>query len=182
MKAYATIFFIFLKLGFTTIGGGYVMLPILQKELVEKRKWYSEESFVDVLAIAQSSPGPIVVNAAMMIGHGRLGFLGGLLAVFGAVLPAFLTILAVSLFFFHVRENKVVAKAFRGIRPAVVGLIFASAVKLSKISMKRAKKSILITLLSFILISFVGLNPIFALLAGTGLGFFVPLLTREDRQ
>lgn len=180
MKEYWKIFSIFFKLGLTTIGGGYVMLPLLQRELVEKQKWYSEEEFVDILAIAQSSPGPIVVNAAMLIGYRKLGVFGGILSVFGAVLPAFSIILLVSVFFFEARDNEIVMRLFQGIRPAVVGLIGAAAIGLTKVSIKKAKKSLLLTIISFVMISFLGISPVFALLGATGVGLLFQGLTKED--
>jgi chromate transporter len=179
MKSFLELFLIFFKLGAQTIGGGYVMLPILEKELVEKRKWYSESEFLDIIAIAQSSPGAIVVNAAMTIGHRRLGVIGGLVAVFGAVLPAFCIILLVGTFFFEIRDNEIAKKIFLGIRPAVVGLIGASALRLTKMSMKKTKKCILITILSFTLIVIVKLNPVYALLIGGAVGFLFRDLVRE---
>ncbi len=167
MKEYVELFVLFFKLGAFTIGGGYVMLPLIQKELVEKKGWYTEEEFLDIIAISQSSPGPIVVNAAMVIGTRRLGFLGGLLSVLAAILPPFAIIYLVSIFFFDLRKNPYVVKMLLAIRPAVIGIIFASALRLSKMSLKKSKKSIVFTILSFALIVFFHFNTVSALVSAS---------------
>ncbi len=171
MKKYLELFVLFFKLGAFTIGGGYVMLPLIQKELVEKKKWYNEDEFLEIIAISQSSPGPIVVNAAMTIGTRRVGLFGGLLSVLAAIIPAFTIIYIVSIFFFDFRNEPSVVKMFLAVRPAVIGIIFASALRLSKMALKKRPKSILITGISFLLIVVLGFNTVYALITSALVGF-----------
>ncbi len=142
-----------------------------EKELVENKKWYTEEEFLDIIAISQSSPGPIVVNAAMVIGTRRIGVLGGLLSVLAAILPPFIIIYLVSMFFFDLRNNTYVVKMLLAIRPAVIGIIFASALRLSKMSLKKNKKSIIFTALSFSLIVFFQFKTVSALVSAALVAF-----------
>ncbi len=171
MKKYIELFLLFFKLGAFTIGGGYVMLPLIEKELVHNKHWYDEEEFLEIIAISQSSPGPIVVNAAMTIGTRKLGVLGGLLAVIGAVIPAFTIIYVASIFFFDFRNNEIASKMFSAIRPAVIGIIFASAIRLAVMSSKKNPKSLIITLISFTLIIVLSFSTIYALLLSAVIGF-----------
>lgn len=122
----------FLKIGAFTFGGGYAMIPIIQYEVVNRRKWLSEQEFVELLTIAQAAPGPISLNTAVFVGYKCKGYKGALAAILGVVLPSFVTILLVAMFFHTMRDNRWVDAAFRGMRPAVVALIVAPIVGLAK--------------------------------------------------
>ena len=126
------IFWTFLKIGAFTFGGGYAMIPLIQHEVVARHKWLSEREFIDLLTIAQAAPGPISLNTAVFVGYNQLRYLGALSAILGVVIPSFTIILVVALFFTEMRHNSIVDAAFRGMRPAVVALIVAPIVGLTK--------------------------------------------------
>ncbi len=128
---YWELFISFFRIGSFTIGGGYAMLPLIRKEVIEKRKWIEEHEFIDMLAMAQSAPGMISVNTAIFVGLKVKGFKGSLVTTMGAVLPAFFIILFIAIYFSGIRDNEVVASIFKGIRPAVVALIVAALYNIS---------------------------------------------------
>lgn len=125
----------FFKLGVFTFGGGFAMIPLIEQEIVVKKKWVEREDFVDLLTVAQSVPGPIALNSAAFIGYKSRGYVGALASVFGVALPSFVIILIVAIFFASVRDNEIVAAAFKAMRPVVVALIVAPTITLMK-SMK----------------------------------------------
>ena len=108
------------------------MIPLIQREVIEKRKWINEKDFWDMLVLAQSTPGPIAVNTAVFVGYKTAGTLGAISATLGTVMPSFIVILLLALFFAEVRENRYVDAAFRAMRPAVVALIVAPLIGLVK--------------------------------------------------
>ena len=108
------------------------MIPLIQREVIEKRKWINEKDFLDMLVLAQSTPGPIAVNTAVFVGYKTAGTLGAISATLGTVMPSFIVILLLALFFAEVRENRYVDAAFRAMRPAVVALIVAPLIGLVK--------------------------------------------------
>ena len=108
------------------------MIPLIQREVIEKRKWINENDFLDMLVLAQSTPGPIAVNTAVFVGYKTAGTLGAISATLGTVMPSFIVILLLALFFAEVRENRYVDAAFRAMRPAVVALIVAPLIGLVK--------------------------------------------------
>jgi chromate transporter len=143
------LFFTFLKIGSFTFGGGYAMIPLIQGEMVEKKKWITEEEMVDMIAIAESTPGVIAVNSATFVGYKIGKFWGSLLATIGVVLPSLIVIILVSLFFENFLEIKMVDYAFRGIRAGVSVLIFNAAIKFLKVAPKSALGLFLIALSFF---------------------------------
>ena len=124
----ARLFWIFLKIGAFTFGGGYAMIPLIERETVEKRGLLDREELTDIVAIAESTPGPIAVNAATFVGFRAAGVPGALFATVGVVLPSFLIILAVAFFLRRVTDNRYVRYAFFGIRAGVLALIVRAAV------------------------------------------------------
>ena len=122
------LFLIFLKIGAFTFGGGYAMIPLIEREIVEKRGLIGREELTDIVAIAESTPGPIAVNAATFVGYRSAGVLGALLATVGVVLPSFLIILAVAFFLRRAADNRYVRYAFFGVRAGVLALIVRAAV------------------------------------------------------
>ena len=163
MKHYLDLFMVFFKIGAFTLGGGYAMVPLIQKEVVDNKGWLEKEEFIDTLALAQSSPGPIAINTAVFVGFKDSGVLGALITTLGSVLPSFTIILIIALFFRDIRDNIYVDKAFKGIRPAIVALIAAPVITMSKsIGLKSLK--LLIPVASALLIAYGGISPIIVIL------------------
>lgn len=130
------LFWTYLKIGTFTLGGGYAMLPLIQREVVDRQGWIDEEEFLNMIALAQAAPGLIAVNSAIFIGWRVGGWRGVCGAVLGAVLPSFLIILAIAMVFQDWKELPAVEAAFKGIRPAVVALIAAPQVKMARTAIK----------------------------------------------
>lgn len=163
MNIYAKIFLTFSKIGAFTLGGGYAMLPLIEDEVVDKNLWLSKEDFLDVVAVAQSLPGIFAVNISIFIGYKLRKLKGSIVCALATILPSFLIILLIAMFFSQYKDNPVIAKLFKGIRPAIVALIavpvFSSA-KAAKITFKTA----IIPILSVVLISFLNVSPVFVIL------------------
>ena len=170
MNPYWQLFKIFFKIGAFTIGGGYAMVPIIENEIVTKRDWISQEDFVDLLAIAQSAPGVLAVNISIFIGYKLKGVKGCLVTTLGSVLPSFLIILMIAMFFHSFKDNSYVEKMFKGIRPAVVALIAAPTFSMAK-SAKISKYNVWIPIFSALLIWLLGVSPIWIIIAAGVLGF-----------
>lgn len=132
MSSITTIFISFFKIGLFTFGGGYAMIPLIERELITKRGWIEHKEFLDLLTLAQSVPGPIAVNTSVFVGYKMRGFKGAVAALLGAVLPSFVIILVIAIFFADVRHNPVVEAAFKGMRPAVVALIIVPVISLAR--------------------------------------------------
>ena len=123
MKQLWKIFFAFLKIGAFTFGGGYAMIPLIQHEAVEKRKWVTDEDILDIVAIAESTPGPIAINSATFVGYRAAGVLGSVFATLGVVLPSFVVILLLSFVLAQFQQVQAVQYAFNGIRVGVLALL-----------------------------------------------------------
>ena len=132
MKKYIDLFITMLKIGLFTFGGGYAMIALLENEFVSRRKWIEKNEFLDMVAIAESTPGPIAINAATYIGYRVLRFRGSLSATVGVCIPSFAIIYVISLFFDKFLSLTLVANAFKGIQICVIYLIFSAGVKLLK--------------------------------------------------
>lgn len=168
MNIYIETFLVFSKIGAFTIGGGYAMVPLIEDEVVTKRHWIVKEDFIDLLAIAQSSPGILAVNISIFIGYRLRGIRGSLVTALGTILPSFLIILSIALFFHNFKDNILIEKIFKGIRPAVVALIAAPTFSMAK-SAKINRYNIWIPAVSALLIWILGFSPIWIIvLAGIG--------------
>lgn len=132
IKSIWELFLIFFKIGAFTFGGGYAMIPLIRNEVVDKKKWLEDDEFMDMLALAQSMPGPISLNTAIFVGRKRMGFRGSLITGAGIILPSFIVILIIAMVFTQFKDNPVVERVFKGIRPAVVALIAAPLLGLGK--------------------------------------------------
>ena len=132
MKELINLYFLFIKLGFMNFGGGYALFPILQKEIIEKRNWITNEELMDYYAIGQCTPGVIAVNTATFIGHKRKGNIGGILATLGFVTPSLLMITIIATFIGNFSDLPIVKNAFAGIRVCVAVLILNTAINLIK--------------------------------------------------
>ncbi len=131
-KIYLTFFTTFFRIGLFTLGGGYAMIPIIEKEVVDRYGWIKKEDFLDIIAIAQSCPGVLAINMSVFIGYRLKKLPGALVTCLATALPSFLIILLIAMFFHQFQHNKVVEAIFRGIRPAVVALIAAPTFNLAK--------------------------------------------------
>lgn len=166
-----SLFGIFFKIGAFTIGGGYAMVPLIENEIVTKHGWMSREEFLDLLAISQSAPGVLAVNMAIFVGYKIYGVRGSLISALGCVLPSFLIILSIALFFQAFKDNAVVERIFKGIRPAVVALIASPVFNMAR-SAGIGRYTIWIPALSALLIWQYGFSPIWIIL-GAGIGGYL---------
>ena len=184
-KTNLQLFLTMLKIGLFTFGGGYAMIALLENEFVTKRGWLEQEEFLDVAAIAESTPGPIAINSATYIGYKKAGILGSLVATLGMVLPSFCIIYVISLFFDAFLSLSVVAYAFQGIRVAVIYLILSAGLRMLK-KMKRTPFSVtavavtVILMLTCTLLS-VKLSTVVYILAGGIAGVALWLIRRLRR-
>lgn len=174
-------FLTFFKIGAFTFGGGYAMIPIIQDEVVAKKGWIDEEEFLNSIALAQGSPGAVAINTSIYVGYRVKGFPGAIVATLGTVLPSFFIILVVVRFFFQFRNNKIVEKVFLGIRPAIVALILSAVYTLMK-SSKFGWKRITLSLLVAILIIFLGVSPIYLIIAGAIGSIIINKLKERDNM
>ncbi len=149
LKTLLTLFGIFFKIGAFTFGGGYAMIPIIQKEVSEKKKWVTNEEILDVFAISESTPGPIAINSATFIGYKISGFWGSFFATLGVVLPSFIIISIISLALDKFQNLKAVQYAFFGIRAGVLALIVKAFWSMAKVCPKKTISYVLAAL-SFI--------------------------------
>lgn len=176
-KRILSIFLSFLKIGLFTFGGGYAMIAIIERELVEKKKWISSDEFLDIIAIAESSPGPLAVNSATFVGYKTCGFLGSLLATLGVILPSFAIIFIVSLFFEKFLSFKIVGYAFKGIQVCVAFLIISAGIKFLSNLEKNVFNYFLFVLTAAVMIVFslfsVNYSSVWLILAGAAIGVFV---------
>lgn len=173
MKRLFEIFAVFFKIGLFTIGGGYAMLPIIQKEVVETKGWMSDEEFLDAVSLTNSLPGPLAINAATFVGYRVCNVKGALSAVLGAASPSVIIILIVAMVFNNITEYPVVQYVFDGIRPAVVALILYAVIKLAKSAKITEYFNWLIALAAVIAIAVFGLHPIIVIVAAALYGLFI---------
>lgn len=167
MNKLLDLFFTFARIGGLTFGGGYAMLPMLQKEVVEKRKWATEEEIMDYYAIGQCTPGIIAVNTATFVGQSTAGVAGGIFATLGVVFPSLIIITLIAAFLQNFADLAIVQNAFAGIRVCVCVLVFNAVVKLWKKSVVD-KKTLVIFLIVMLASYFTDITPtVFVVLAGT---------------
>lgn len=179
MNIYFEAFGIFFKIGAFTIGGGYAMVPLIENEIVTKRKWITQDDFINLLAISQSAPGILAVNISIFIGYKLKGIPGSIITALGTILPSFIIILAIALFFHNFQDNVIVERIFKGIRPAVVALIAAPTFSMAK-SARISRYNIWIPVASALLIWLLGFSPIWIIIiAGVG-GFLWGRLKKSD--
>lgn len=164
--------FSFLKIGAFAFGGGYAILAFIYSEVVETHQWIDPESFVDIVAIAEMTPGPIAVNAATFVGYDMFGIGGGVLCTLCTLAVPFTLALIVSFYFSKFKETPLLRKSLLGIRPAVIGLIAAALVSVVEISVTTLW-DIAFFAVAFLLVSKAKLNPILTLAVCGGLGAVV---------
>lgn len=165
MKLILELFSTFLKIGTFTFGGGLAMLPLIRKTVVEEKEWMTEEEITDCLAISQSLPGILAVNASIYIGYRKKALAGSIAAVLGVILPAFVSIIVILLFLGRIEENPYVQGAFEGIKAASAALIALAAYNMGKQILK-GRMEYFIAAASFIIIVFAGVSAVWAIIFG----------------
>ena len=173
------IFGVFATIGAFTIGGGYAMIPIIQNEM-DKRGWISEEELPDIIALSQSAPGILAVNISIFAGYRLRGIKGSIAATLGTIMPSFIIILLIAMIFTNFKDNPVVIRIFKGIRPVVVSLIAVPMVNMAKKS-NTTWWAWLITILTMVLVAFIEISPIYILLVLIVISFTVTYL-REQKE
>ncbi len=171
------LFSVFFKIGAFTIGGGYAMLPLIQREVADKRKWIDESVMLDIVAIAESTPGPIAINTATFVGTRVAGFWGAFAATFGTVLPSFMIIAALSKILAAVIHIEVVKFAFNGIRAGVLALIVKALWGMAKQCPKNLFSAIL-AVLAFALVLLTSVNVLYVIIGGALIGLASGLLAK----
>lgn len=169
MKEYLDMFLTFARIGGLTFGGGYAMLPMLQREIVEKHKWATEDDVLDYYAIGQCTPGIIAVNTATFVGVKLAGALGGAVSTVAVVCPSLIIITIISTILRNFAEYAVVQHAFAGIRVAVAALVVVSVVKLFKKGVKDVLGYVIFAV-SLLLVFFLDVSPIWVVLAAIAIG------------
>lgn len=157
------LFLTFMKIGVFTFGGGYAMIPLIQREISEKKKWISNDDILEVVAIAESTPGPIAVNSATFVGYKVGGFLGAFAATLGLVIPSFVIIIAIAALLNEFQSYKVVRYAFYGIRTGVLALIIKALISMYKQYKKNAVAYVVMAL-SFVLVAIFDVNVLIVII------------------
>lgn len=181
MKEYVELFWAFFRIGGLTFGGGYAMLPMIQKEVVEKHGWATDEEVMDYYAIGQCTPGLIAVNTATFVGYKTKGVLGGIIATAGVVAPSLFIIMLIASVLQNYAQLEVVQHIFGGIRVAVAVLVVNAIVKLWKKSVVDAW-CIGIVLAAFILVAFLNLSPVYIVVGAALAGILLTRLKRGGRS
>lgn len=177
MKELVSLFGVFAKIGLFTLGGGYAMLPLMERELVDKRAWMTRQDFLDTVAVAQAAPGILAVNMAVLTGYRRARAWGGCWAALGAALPSFLVILLLAVFFKTYQENPVVIRIFKGVRPAVVALIAVPVFRLARAA-GIGWKTVWLPVAVALLVWLGHVSPVYVVLAA-GVGGYAWAVRRE---
>ena len=163
MKIYLELFWAFFQIGALTFGGGYAMLPMIQKEIVEKHHWATDDEIIDYFAIGQLTPGIIAVNTATFVGYKTKGILGGIFATLGVVTPSIMIITIIAAFLKNFMDYEIVQHAFGGIRVAVCVLISIAIMKLAKKNIKN-NTGIIIAVLVFLLVTFTNISSVYVII------------------
>lgn len=169
MKKLLDLFLIFFRIGGFSFGGGYAMLPIIQKEIVDERNWATNEEIIDYYAIAQCTPGIIAVNTATFIGYKQKGIIGAIVATLGLVTPSLIIISTIASFFKHFQDYQIVQYAFSGVQIGVVALIVSAVINMFKQSVKD-KLGVILFFMSFIIIALFKLSPIIIIIIAAIIG------------
>ena len=186
IKRALALFLIFFKIGLFTFGGGYAMVAVIERELVERKNWISHDEFLDVVAIAESTPGPIAINSATYIGYKRAKVIGSFFATLGVVLPSFIIIFVISLFYKQFLALEYVSYAFMGIRAGVAFLILSAGVKMF-LKQKKSVFNLIVfftTVVLLLLTEFFSINisSILFILAGGIVGVTIYIVTKFNSK
>lgn len=172
MNIFLDLFITFFKIGAFSFGGGYAMIPFIEKEVIENHSWISSTEFIDIIAVSEMTPGPIAVNSATFLGYKVAGVAGSALATLGVILPSFIVMSIIFHFVIKFKNSRYVEWVFKGIRPVVLGLIAAAAVSVG-FSTFVDIKSVLIAVFLFYIVTFKRFNPILAIVVAGLLGIFL---------
>lgn len=182
MKTKLDLFRVFFKVGLFTFGGGMAMLPLIEDEVVKKREWITSDDMLNVLAIAEATPGPIAVNTATFIGYKKAGVLGGIFATLGVILPSLIIITIISFFVEKFLSFEYVAYAFMGIRAAVAVLILYSVFKLFKKAKKYWFTYVLAILACVVTLVFPDFSTIYVLIGGAIIGVILQTIQAKIKS
>ncbi|WP_448821077.1 chromate transporter [Cetobacterium sp.] len=173
------LFLTFFRIGMFTFGGGYAMIPLIEREIIYNKKWIDKDELLEIISISQMTPGPIAINAATFIGKKRMGILGSIAATLGVISPSLLVIILISIFFAKSFLNPVMQKLFIGLRAGIAAFILSSVIKLSKNTLvdKLSYSIFFISLLSLILFN---VSPIFLILF-FGIGCIIFFTIKEEK-
>ena len=169
MNVLIELFIVFFKLGAFTIGGGIAMLPLLQNTLIEEKKWFTKEEFVDIVAVCQSLPGVVAINMATYVGYKKKGLIGSIVATFGVTIPSFVLILIIANGITALGDNRTVMGAMAGLRAAALGLVAVAIIQLAPSAIKSIW-SVLVAAGAFILIGVLNVNTAYVILLFLVLG------------
>ena len=180
IKTLLSLFITFFKIGLFTFGGGYAMIPLIEREVVDRKKWIGGEELIEIIAVAESTPGPIAINMATFIGSKKAGALGAAAATAGVVLPSFVIILIISTFLEDFKNIKAVSFAFRGIRAAVLALIVKAVFTLGKKTPWGFFSAVCLAA-AFILTAFLKVNAFFVIIGAVLLGIIYSEIFRRRK-
>lgn len=169
MAVLLDLFITFFRIGMFSFGGGYAMLPLMEKEVIDIRGWLSSAEFIDIIAVSEMTPGPIAINSATYVGYKVGDTLGSVVTTTAVVLPSLIVMLSILLFINRFRESKYIDWIFKGIRPIIIGLIAAAAVSVAFSSIVDFK-AVIIAILIFYIVAIRKINPITAIIIAGGLG------------
>lgn len=164
MKKIIEMFIAFFKIGAFTFGGGYAMIPLIEEEVVNNKKWIEKDEFMDILVVSQSLPGALAVNCSIFLGYKIAGFLGAIMALLAVILPSFSIILLIAAFFMQFRNNYYVNAGFMGINAAVPLLVLVGAISLSK-GLEKNTRTIITIIVALIALIVFDIHPVIVIIA-----------------
>ena len=172
MNILIELFTVFFKLGAFTIGGGIAMLPLLQNTLINEKKWFTKEEFMDIVAVCQSLPGVVAINMATYVGYKKKGLIGSVVSTFGVTIPSFTMILIIARFITSLGDNGVLMGAMAGLRAAALGMVVVALIQLMPAAIKN-KWAMLAAVVAFVLIAVLKVNTAYVILLFAMLGITV---------
>lgn len=172
MPTLLELFFSFFKIGLFTFGGGYAMIPMIQKEVVDNKKWITEDEMIQYFSLSQCTPGVIAVNTATFVGAKKRNVLGAIFSTLGVITPSILIITIVAFALTNANHIPAINHAFAGIRPAVASLVFMAFLKILKSSIKNYLQ-IIVCLIAFVLVAFVNVSPVLIVVIGIAYGLLI---------
>lgn len=180
------LFVVFFKIGLFTFGGGYAMLPLMHREAVDKYNWIDDNEMLDILAIAESTPGAVAINTATFVGYKMAGLWGSFFATFGVCLPSFIIISLISFFYTQFRSNEWVSYAFRGINAAVGCIVLNNVIKLAKKLFKKDSVNIVfsvaVIMVAFILVAAVRISAVYVIILGAAAGITFGIMSEKKNK
>ena len=175
MNVLLELLIVFFKLGAFTIGGGIAMLPLLQNTLINEKKWFTKEEFVDIVAVCQSLPGVVAINMATYVGYKKKGLIGSIVSTFGVTVPSFIMILIIAKFISSLGDNRVAMGAMAGLRAAALGMVVVALIQLMPAAIKN-KWALLAAITAFVLIAVLRVNTAYVILLFAVLGITVTMV------